>query len=333
MGLPDTSKPTRRRRFARFGSPDSVEANYGSDPENDRIEEAEMREVEEVDEWLTQPIPPTPTFAKEDEKPFRIYNTPGALLYQLLFYFFLYLNLVPPPPPPCPANAMILPRKSVPRPNHRRVDLGILFGRRREPVNDDATEYVISPRPGTNQLPIHINVTTNNTTEKLKLHNKGMLRIYRIPRHTVERMRFAMDVSRFGLCGDVARMPVDEEDIVAVYRHGYRVWDFFQKDEVWYLVATNPHVLRQVLARCEYLQPPLSVRIKKPIWWAIRRILSSFLPFVCPPGRPIDRPQRIPIGDDNILPKPWYDDNVVISSDSDSDSDSDTSSYTGDGEE
>ncbi|KAF8914279.1 hypothetical protein CPB84DRAFT_1742069 [Gymnopilus junonius] len=315
---------TSNKHFVRFGSPDSIDANYGSDA-GDIIDEQDCQDIDEVADWLLQPVPPSP---KEGENPFDIFSTPGAFLYQLFHIVLVYFNLLP----PCAPYPILLPRKSAPRlppPQPPRTIDGKIFHKIISPtafIPDDETEYVIHPTPGTNQHPIHIPVTNDISYEKLRLHKKGMLRIYRVSRDPVIRLQFSSQVLALHLSGDVVRMPVDEDDTVAVFRHGYRLWDFFQKDEVWYLVATNTYTLREVIERCQYVQPRLAIRLTKPLWRTMRWILSVFVPWMAPPGRPINRPPR-PCQDDfndGFFSEPDIGSGDWTTDDSDSDSDSDS---------
>ncbi|KDR84090.1 hypothetical protein GALMADRAFT_236744 [Galerina marginata CBS 339.88] len=282
-------RSTRYKRIVRCPeppSPSSTDATFGSDTESSSDCEEDIKDVDEVAEFLLQPDPEPETYSTKIEPPFSLCSVPGPLLLQLLHFLLLYLNLVP--------SHTLYPTPAPKRPPPRRPALPVKFGNRNDlwyypdlkrvgwgvgpsMHEEDDTEYVVPPTPGTDESPIRITVTRNWSEAKIKTHNKNMLRIYRVPHN--ERRYFRIIVLKHDLLGYPMRRPVDEDDAVAVFRHENRSWDLGLKDETWMLLGTDHHLIWDIARRCEYRKPPFVRRVTKFIWRSAVKVVSPLIPW------------------------------------------------------
>ncbi|PPQ79475.1 hypothetical protein CVT25_002611 [Psilocybe cyanescens] len=292
--IPMVTSATRRvnmfayPRPVRSTSPSSTDADYG-DSDEDEVETMEeyaenLLEEKEVANWLmcSDPQPWTsPCVRAPTEAPFTLWTVPGPLFLQLIQFLLVYFGFVP------RQNKFLMP---VPHRMPSRRPLSILhywdpvdrekqaryMGVTASPMEDEMT-YVIIGTPRTDEEPERIRMTVDYSTENMETHKPGALRVYRF--HKKNAVEFITHARSAELLWTYVRKPDHSFDTVAVYKHGYRSWDF-GKDEMWALVSSREFMdtvrLRAVGDRAVKLPLSRKGRVKfgalRFINWIFRRL-------------------------------------------------------------
>jgi hypothetical protein len=198
---------------------------------------------------------------------------PGPLGLQLLHSALEKLGKIPPDdvPPPVPrAEPQPLPKlkKSAPSDFTHPDGTPLSFHYSKAFFNNDEQVYTIpslpSPFSDQEQPEIRISVTKDWSRRKLSKHREDQLLIYRVP--CEHQVFFGLSASEYGLSGITLRRPEDEDDAIRVTRHGHISWDVGTKDEVWYVIAKDPHVVRYLSGRVAQIKPSLYTKAKRMFW-------------------------------------------------------------------
>jgi hypothetical protein len=122
----------------------------------------------------------------------------------------------------------------------------------------------LSPVTNEKQPEIRMLVTKDWSRRKLSKHREDQMLIYRVP--CEHQVYFGMTASEYGLSGITLRRPEDEDDAIRITRHGHISWDIGDKDEVWYVIAKDQHVVRYVASRVAQIKPSLYTKVKRMFW-------------------------------------------------------------------
>ena len=241
----------------------------------------DVSDEDTVAKWLlTDGTPPSrpyrmhaSDFDDADGTPTSTSGMPGPLGLQLLHGGLERLGKIPPDdvPPPVLRTEPQPPPKLKKR---RRSDFThpdgtpLSYHYSKAFFNNDEQEYIIpscpAPFPEQDQPEIRISVTKDWSRRKLLKHRDDQLLIYRVP--CEHQIFFGMTANEYGLSGITLRRPEDEDDAIRVTRHGHISWDTGTQEEVWYVIARDPHVVRYVSSRVAQIKPSLYTKMKRMFW-------------------------------------------------------------------
>ncbi|KAF9534581.1 hypothetical protein CPB83DRAFT_830786 [Crepidotus variabilis] len=249
-------------------------------------EQMDIRDEDSVAELLMEEDDERPRkrmHASEFEDPSRpaapvsLTNTPGPLPLQVVYSALEHMewvppDIVPPPVPRAPATHQSTYSSSSSRLKRRRSGFThpdgtpLSFHFSKAYYNDDEQQYIIPCDSSSSQLQpeLRLFITKDWSARKLVKHRENELLIYRVPKeHT---LYFGLIVREHGLVGLSIRKPEDDDDEIKVLRHGHPSWDIGYKDETWYLIGKDRHVISHVLTRVSMVKPKMWTRVKRFVW-------------------------------------------------------------------
>lgn len=290
----------RRQSRVRFNLPltrqDTAYSDTSTSSHIRNLTEAEvdLREEAFVANWLMTDGTPPPRpyrvhasqFADPDRVPPSLSTVPASLLSLLLHNGATKLGLVPPddiPPAVLRTQPQIFLRSKLKKTRNPYTHPG---GRLITPMGYkafyalDEQEYVIPPDSSSTpkQSELRISVTRDWSSRKLSKHRDDQLLIYRVPAE--EQCYFSIMASGQNLAGVTVRRPEDANDPIRVQRHGHTSWDIGGKEEVWYLLGRNIHLISRVYNRIKDARPSLCVKMKRLFWRKFGQTRSPAVTYV-----------------------------------------------------